>query len=95
MVPVLKIRFQTEDLSQVEILNGYEFEATTSLEQGAFRWWISGQKTWRDWQVGEVASPVIIVKKNGVWSIQATQGRILFDLKAISTCSEVPRMEKK
>jgi len=67
MVTELSIQFKTEELSREERLNGFEFKATTSLEQGPFRWWFPRDKAWRDWQIGEIAPPVVLIKKKGVW----------------------------
>ena len=93
MVSELSIHFKTEELSRTERLNGFEFKAVTSVESGPFRWWIPQTKTWREWQVGEFASPVILIKKKGVWSKEMPEGRNADDLTATTTCSGIPAME--
>jgi len=94
MVPELHIQFKTEELTEQERLNGFEFKATTSLASGPFRWWMMPNKAWRDWQVGEIRPPRILIKKKGVWSDEAPPTR--FDGgKPLATCSEVPPMEDK
>jgi hypothetical protein len=90
MVPDFRIRFRTEELSQEERLNGFEFKATTGLEPGPFRWWIAQNKAWRDWQVGEIAPPVILTQKHGVWSTKAAEGMVEPNLKALGNCSQIP-----
>ena len=89
MVPGLHIQFKTEQLSEEQQLNGFEFKAVTSVEPGPFRWWIASNKAWRDWQVGEIAPPRVLIKKKGVWSDEPapdrTEGR-----KALATCSDLP-----
>ena len=92
MVPELRIQFKTEEVSQEQRLNGFEFKATTSVEPGPFRWWIAPNKAWRDWQVGEIAPPRILIKKKGVWSDEAAPNR-WEGRKPLTTCSEVPSME--
>jgi len=94
MVPELHIQFKTEELSQEQRLNGFEFKATTSLEPGPFRWWIASRKAWRDWQVGEIAPPRVLIKRKGVWSDEAPPNRFE-NRKPLSMCSEVPSMEDK
>jgi hypothetical protein len=94
MVPELRIQFKTEELSQEERLNGFEFKATTSLEPSPFRWWIAPNKTWRDWQIGEVAPPLILIKRKGIWSAEFPPNRNE-DRKPLASCSEVPSMEDR
>jgi len=94
LVRNLRIQFKTEDVSEQERLNGVEFKATTSLDPGPFRWWIMPKKAWRDWQVGEIAPPRILIKKKGVWSDEAAPNRFE-DRKALTACSEVPPMDDK
>jgi hypothetical protein len=94
MVPALRIQFNTEELTEQERLNGFEFKATTSLASGPFRWWSMPNKTWRDWEVGEIRAPRILIKKKGVWSDEAPPNRIGGG-KPLTTCSEVPPMEDK
>jgi len=94
MVPELKIHFRTGRLSQEERLNGFEFKATISPEAGPFRWWIVENKAWRDWQVGEISPPVILIKKKGVWSTEVAPGRYE-DRKALGACSQIPPMEEE
>ena len=91
MARELKIQFKTEEISQVERLNGTEFKATSSLEPGVFRWWIPETRTWRDWQVGDIAPPLVLLKKKGVWFVKADPGRS-DDGKAYASCSEIPPM---
>jgi hypothetical protein len=91
-IPELRIQFRTEELSPEERLNGVELKAVTHLDPGPFRWWIASKKAWRDWQVGEIAPPRVLIKKKGVWSDEAPPNRHE-DRKAISKCSDVPPME--
>ncbi len=92
MVPELKIRFRTEELTQEERLNGFEFKATTSLEPGAFRWWSAENRAWGDWQVGEIAAGEVFIRKRGVWSNVVVSGMAEQNLKALTTCSQIPPM---
>jgi hypothetical protein len=94
MVPELRIQFKTEDLSEEQRLNGFEFKATTSVDPGPFRWWILPNKAWRDWQVGEIAPPRILIKKKGVWTDEAPQGRYN-NGKPLASCSDIPAMEDR
>jgi|SRR5437016_7822552 len=94
MVPELRIQFKTEELSQEERLNGFEFKATISLESAAFRWWDARDKSWRDWKVGEIAVPRTLIKRKGVWSQEIPPNRN-DNRKALATCSEVPSIEGK
>lgn len=91
MVPELRIQFKTEELSEEQRLNGFEFKATTSVDPGAFRWWILPNKAWRDWQVGEITSPRVLIKKKGVW----TGPNRFEDTKAPASCSDIPGMEDR
>jgi len=95
MAPELRIQFKTEELSEQERLNGFEFKATTSLDPGPFRWWIASKKAWRDWQVGEIAAARVLIKRQGIWSDEAPPNRASDNMKAISKCSDVPPMEDK
>lgn len=95
MVRELRVRFETEQLSQEERLNGFEFKAMTSLEPGVFRWWIAQHKAWGDWHVGEITPPVILIQKHGVWSTKAAPGRVEPNLKALATCSQIPLMKEE
>jgi hypothetical protein len=88
MVPELRIQFRTEELSQEEKLNGVELRATSNLSSGAFRWWFQEEKAWRDWQVGEIAPPITVIRKKGVWSV-TTPGRFE-NRKALTNCSQIP-----
>lgn len=90
MVPELNMEFRTEPLTQEEKLNGVQFKAITNLSFGPFRWWIVKNKAWRDWQVGEIAPPAIVIRKNGVWSVHVAPDRSE-DREALSVCSQVPR----
>jgi hypothetical protein len=92
MVSELRIQFKTEELSQEEKLNGFEFKARTSIEPAVFRWWIAPNKAWRDWQVGEMSPPIILIRRRGTWSTEAADHRTLPDLKAVATCSQIPPM---
>jgi hypothetical protein len=94
LVRDLRIQFKTEEVSEQERLNGVEFKATTSLDPGPFRWWIVPNKALRDWQVGEISPPRILIKKKGVWSDEAPPNRFE-SRKALATCSEVPPMDDK
>ena len=94
MVPELRIQFKTEELSQEQRLNGFEFKATTSLESGPSRFWDARKRSWQDWQVGEIAPPRILIKRKGVWSQETPPDR-WEDRKALATCSEVPSIEGK
>ena len=62
----------------------------TSLSSGSFRWWIAKNKTWREWQVGEIAPPINLIRKKGVWSVQMTPNRF-DDREAVTNCSQIPR----
>jgi hypothetical protein len=95
MVPELRIQFKTEDLSEVERLNGFEFKVMSSLEPGPFRWWIPQNKAWRDWQVGEIAVPIVLIKKKGIWSQEIPNGRTVDERKAITICSQIPSMAEE
>lgn len=90
MTPALNIHFKTEELSLEQKLNGFEFKAVTSLQPGPFRWWIAQNKAWRDWQVYEIAPPVILIKKKGIWSPLPNNDR-----QALTTCSQIPAMEEE
>jgi hypothetical protein len=94
MVPQLTIHFKTEELSKEQRLNGFVFRATTSVEPGPFRWWISKNRAWREWQVGEIAAPAVLIKKNGIWSQEMAAGRTE-DRKALTTCSQIQPMEEE
>ena len=88
MILELEPQLNTAALSQVERLNGIEFKATASLSAGQIRWWIAEKKAWRDWEIGEILSPIVFVKKRGIWS----QGRE-FEIKPLAACSQVPPMD--
>jgi hypothetical protein len=90
MIRELRIQFQTVVLSQEQKLNGYEFMAYSNLEPGPFRWWRPSDQAWRDWQVGEIAPSLLLMKKKGLWS-QEPRG----ERKALGSCSEVPPMDDK
>jgi hypothetical protein len=89
MVPELRIQFRTEELSEEEKLNGVELRATSTLSPGAFRWWIPEQKAWRDWQFGEIAPPIVVVRKKGAWSVNVVPGRF-HNREALTNCSQIP-----
>ena len=93
MASELHIHFKTEQLSLEQRLNGFEFKATTSIEPGSFRWWIAQKKAWREWQVGEMAPAVVLIKKKGVWSKEPAPSRTQDDRKALTTCSQIPPTE--
>jgi hypothetical protein len=96
MVPELRIQFKTEELTEQDRLNGVEFKATTSVASGPFRFWIIPNKAWRDWQVGEIRPPRILIKKKGVWFNEPSPNRFEFMYgKPLTNCSEVPPMEDK
>lgn len=94
LVPRLRIQFKTEELSEAERLNGFEFKATTSLYPGPFRYWLPSKKVWSDWQVGETASSRIIIKRNGVWSDEAPSTGYE-PRKRLAACSDAPAMEDR
>jgi hypothetical protein len=83
------MQFKIEELSQEQRLNGFEFKATAPVQPGPFRWWIAEDKAWRDWQVGEIAPPVILIKKKGVWSHEMAPNRYE-SRKPLTTCSQIP-----
>ncbi len=94
MLSELRIRFKTEDLSQEQRLNGFEFRATTSLEIAPYRWWNAKNKAWGDWYVDETGSPAIVIKKNGVWSTGVAPN-YAESRKALTTCSQIPPVEEQ
>ncbi len=89
MVPTLNVEFTTETISREEELNGIQFKATSAVTSGPFRWWIPQNKSWRDWQVGEIAPPVSIVRRNGNWTVQVVKGRY-DDREAVTRCATIP-----
>ena len=95
LVPEVRMHFKTEVLSLEQKLNGFEFKATTSLEPGPFRWWIAKNENWRDWEVGEIAPPAIVIKRKGVWSTETAPNRSEDDRRALTACLEIPPVEQE
>ena len=84
--------FKTEELTPEQRLNGFEFKATTSVEPGRFRWWIAQNESWRDWQIGEIAPPMVLIKRRGVWSEQPAEGT-WESRKPLNNCSDAAPFE--
>ena len=63
-----KAHFRTEDLSEVETLNGVQYKATISLHSKAFRLWKPADG-WLDWN-GSIDDMrgILLIKRNGTWS---------------------------
>lgn len=48
--------------------HGGDLKAASGLSPGLFRWWMADRKAWLSWQDGEVAPPVNLMRRDGVWT---------------------------
>jgi hypothetical protein len=63
--------FRTEELTEIDRVNGVEFKAVSYLLSRAGRSW-APSSGWTDWQPSSESTEVtriFLVKRNGVWSI--------------------------
>ncbi len=80
------INFQTIELTAIDLANGVEFKALSSIRYSLSRLWTSSSG-WEDWHRFVDSNPITLVKRNEAWAI--TGGFKRFPKKP--QCAEIPK----